>query len=73
MVIRVGKLSGLVFEIQVAEIVVNRLLALTQVGQSSLHWASVDLAGNVKGVEQRAYSHERTDEEHGHSSVSLSA
>src|SRR5215472_13960813 len=71
-VIGFRKLPRLEFEIQVPQVVVDRLFGLAQVSQAGFHGAAVNATRNVENIEQRGHGQQRTDKQ-GHRSVSLLA
>src|SRR5208283_2932839 len=72
LIVRVRHFAGLVFEIQVAQILVDRSLALAEIAEPRLFFSSVDFAGKEKNVIETGERNHAADEGN-HRSVSLRA
>ena len=53
LVVGVGNLAGVVFEVQVAQVFVDDVFALAQVRGARFLRAQVELAGQIENIEQR--------------------
>jgi hypothetical protein len=59
LVVGVGKLAGLVFEVQVAEIFVDGVFALAQIAGAGFLRAEKEFAGKIENVKQPSYGQEK--------------
>ena len=50
LIVRVRNLAGLVFEIQIAQVLVDRFLALAEIAEPRLFFSGVDFAGKEENV-----------------------
>src|ERR1035437_547507 len=50
LIVYVGHLAGLVFEIQIAQVLVDRFLALAEIAEPRLFFSGIDFAGKEENV-----------------------
>ena len=74
LIVLIGKLARLMFEIQVAQVFVHRFLALLQVSEPGLVRTHVQFPGKIEDIDQRRQSHHSAGEKRDrHISVSFLA
>src|SRR5271157_1310310 len=64
LIILLAQLAGLVFEAEIAQIFVGRLLALEEIGEARLFFAGLDLARLIENVNEQTRREQRASEEH---------
>jgi hypothetical protein len=53
LIVRVWHFAGLVFEIQIAQVLVDRFLALAEIAEARFFFSGVDFAGEEENVVER--------------------
>src|SRR5580692_2508330 len=72
LIVRLWHFAGLIFEIQISQVVVDRFLALAEIAEPRFFFSCIDLAGKEKNIVETCDRKGGTDVEN-HRSVSLRA